>query len=209
MPIRSDRGRNAVSRAFWTWPLRSWRHFAVVAAGAVVATASVATAVGSTDRAEPDSRASSVSVPPQTSSTTTWAINPTTRPQPPTSAAPSSTSTAPTSSRTERWSTRAVGPVESATEFVKRWVRPHVGIDAATWRERLMPYVVPEARVDLASIDPRNIPATKLTGKPKLASRGETVAAVRVPTDAGPVKVSLLRQTAGRWLVSEWGAEER
>src|SRR5690606_39877157 len=71
-----------------------------------------------------------------------------------------STSTAPTSSRTERWSTRAAGPVESATEFVQRWVRPHVGIDAATWRERLMPYVVPEARAALASIDPRNIPAT-------------------------------------------------
>ena len=189
MPIRTHRGRAAVYRTFWGWPLRSPRHLA----GTVLALAAIAVGLGmalpdnvskrpvvaapaSAPRVNSLAPASGVAVP---------GVPPRTQSQPP---------------------SRPSAPVPIEALFVaKSWVRAFLtvpnGIDSARWVEQLRPYTTDELLPELRSIDPANVPAAKIAGEPRTISSGASSAEVDVPT-TGVVMRLLLVSTPAGWRVA-------
>lgn len=78
------------------------------------------------------------------------------------------------------------------------------GVEADTWWEDLEPHLSAQARHDYAYVDPRNVPASNVTGTGDLVTMDSPrVAIVHVPTDAGLYAVTLSRSPAE----PEWVAE--
>lgn len=193
MPIRTHRGRAAVYRTFWGWPLRSPRHLA----GTVLALVAIAVGLGmalpdnvskrpviaapaSAPRVNSLAPASGVAVP---------GGNPRTQSQP-----------------QSRPPSRPSAPAPTAALFVaKSWVRAFLtvpnGIDSAQWVEQLRPYTTEELLPELRSIDPANVPAAKIAGEPRTISSGASSAEVDVPT-TGVVMRLLLVSTPAGWRVA-------
>ncbi|WP_327591297.1 hypothetical protein OHA25_60195 (plasmid) [Nonomuraea sp. NBC_00507] len=90
-------------------------------------------------------------------------------------------------------------PVDVAEVVVTAWAT--ASGDRRRWRKDLAPYVTTDLYRQLADVDLSTIPATELTGSAQLVERGDDFAHLRVPTDAGPVLVTLTL-TDDRWLAS-------
>lgn len=212
MPVRTARGRAAVYRKVWGWPLRSPRHLvATVAALAVLGTGVAAAAAAV--RPEPARPAAG----PGSSSAPTWST-PTTTTSPTSSAStvePSSTPADPGPSADS--TTAPAAPVQPshvpdateqalvvAREFMARWVNHPAGMTSQQWAAQLAQYVIPEYRVVLESVDPANIPATRVTGAPVPTTATASVVEADVPTDGGVVHLVVLLQPDRTWLVRSY-----
>jgi hypothetical protein len=204
MPVRTDRGRVAVYRKLWGWPLRSPRHLAATAltvaalgTGVTVAAAAVA----------PDP--APLAAMPSTTPLPGGAALPTTTSSPPAlSSIPAATTTTANSSSPPAPSTT----VESGTaravvvagEFMARWVNHPAGMTSKEWAAQLIPFVVPEAVVVLESVDPANIPATQVTGQPTVTAESPSIVEVDVSTDGGVLHLVVLAQPDGPWRVRSY-----
>ena len=191
MPIRTHRGRAAVYRTFWGWPLRSPRHLV----GTVLALVAIAVGIG---MVLPDSGSKrSVTAAPASAPR----VN---------SLAPASgvamPGAIPRSQPQSRPPSRpsAPAPIE-ALSVAKSWVRAFLtvpnGIDSARWAEQLRPYTTDELFPELRSIDPANVPEAKIVGEPRTISSGASSAEVDVPT-TGVVMRLLLVSTPAGWRVA-------
>lgn len=214
MPVRTDRGRAAALRHFWSWPLRSGRHL-VVTVLAVATAITVVALVASLTRhpdTDPTPEAAAMAAAPTSTApqhpvgTRPHApVGPTTRLSTPSaSAPPPSLPTTPSRSPAGKVSDGTAGATATAVGFVEHWLRPPDGTPARQWRHGLYPYVAPDSRGQLRSINPANVPATQITGKPTVLSSGTAVTVVSVPTDAGPIRVTVVAHPSGRWLVRSW-----
>lgn len=191
MPIRTHRGRAAVYRTFWGWPLRSPRHLV----GTVLALVAIAVGIGM--------------VLPDSGSTRSVAAAPASAPRV-NSLAPASgvamPGAIPRSQPQSRPPSRpsAPAPIE-ALSVAKSWVRAFLtvpnGIDSARWAEQLRPYTTDELLPELRSIDPANVPEAKIVGEPRTISSGASSAEVDVPT-TGVVMRLLLVSTPAGWRVA-------
>ncbi|MEV0088179.1 hypothetical protein [Saccharopolyspora sp. NPDC050642] len=191
MPIRTHRGRAAVYRRLWGWPLRSPKHLV----GAVVALAAVATVVGyllpepapSTNMAASRTRAAehSAVVPP-----------PTRTKAPPTISVPQA---APT----------PVAPDPAGLVVVeqwgKAWVDHPVGADRQQWLAKLRPYTTDEFLTEMSSVDPSNA-GNVITGAASAVSSTSGSMVVRLPTDIGALAVTVNKTPAG-WRVAQYDKE--
>lgn len=215
MPVRTDRGRVAVYRKVWGWPLRSPRHLAITAVvvlavgtGAAIAGA----AISGEDQGTSPAVASSSTRPPSTtnrSSTSSSATRSAT-----TSSAPAITVTAAVPPITTSATTQpaALDPAAAAAavarEFMVRWVNHPAGMTSKQWAAQLVPYVVAEYVVVLETVEPSNIPATRVTGDPIIASAvpaaAPTVIELDVATDGGAVHLVLLAQPDKTWRVRSY-----
>lgn len=200
MPIRSPRGRAAAYRGVWQWPLRSPARLAVtlvivalVAAGVSIAITAAGGGVASgklpqiTPVTAPTARAApqgSGSVP---ASPTPTVLPPVAELQP--SALP--LDQAPPAA------------LDVATRWTAAWVRPPAGTPAGQWLEGLRATTTPEYLGVLAGVDPSNIPATRVTGPPKVISVAPKSVRVEVPTDAVTLSEVLINSEAG-WRVSSY-----
>lgn len=104
-----------------------------------------------------------------------------------------------------RWDAASRGSAARAgSAVVARFARPVRG-DGRQWWAALEPLLTPRARVDFASVDPRNVPLTAVTGRAHLVDESSAyVAKVMVPTDAGAYLVVLSRTGAGAaWLADD------
>jgi hypothetical protein len=186
VPIRTHRGRAAVYRAFWGWPLRSPRHLA----GTVLALVVIAAGIG---MALPDSTGKR---PVAAAPASTPRVN---------SLAPAS-GAIPRSQEQARPPSRpsAPAPIE-ALSVAKSWVRAFLtvpdGIDPARWAEQLKPYTTDELLPELRSIDPANVPEATIAGEPRTISSGASSAEIDVPT-TGVVMRLLLVSTPAGWRVA-------
>lgn len=82
---------------------------------------------------------------------------------------------------------------EVATRAMADYARPQA--EATQWANDFAHWLTPQATADYSTVDPANIPATRVTGRATLAvdeSNGYGVT-VTVPTDIGPYAVQLLR----------------
>lgn len=210
MPIRTDRGRVAVYRKLWGWPLRSPRHLAVTAVTvtALAVGVTVAAAAVTPDPAPPAAMPSTTPLPGGAAWSTTTASP---LASSPTSAAPTTTanSTAPTAPSTSAppSSTAQSGTARAvivAREFMARWVNHPAGMTSKEWVAQLTPFVVPEAVVVLESVDPANIPATQVTGQPVVTAESPSLVEVDVPTDGGVLHLVVLAQPDGTWRVRSY-----
>ncbi len=191
MPIRTHRGRAAVYRRLWGWPLRSPKHLVL----AVVVVGVVVTAVGflfpkppPTRPQSADDRPASVGEPevPTSSSTSTKSPPTFSVPQgPPPPAAPNP---------------EGLGVV---TNWGKAWVNHPPGTNSQQWVEGLRPYTTEEYITVMASIDPANVPGTAVAGPPTPLSSRASSMDVRLPTNAGDIEVLVVRTPQG-WRVAEY-----
>ena len=197
MPIRTNRGRSAVYRKLWGWPLRSPRHLItfviiVVALGIVVAllipkapssgsaqpagdtTSDTATATGSSGGQSPTDTTTS----PQTRLTSPL-LSPT--PAPP-----------------------APQALAVATNWVKAWATHPAGITNAQWLAQLKPYTTDEFLPQMSSVDPANVPATKVTGAAVSVDSTTSSVIADVPTDGGTIQVTVITTPSEGWRVSTY-----
>lgn len=218
MPVRSHRGRNAVYRTIWAWPLRSWRHLAATGAAAIV----IATVVGVTTTASDTGGGTTAPNADITLPTTSDRDYFTTRSR------PSSTTPAPTTSPTggdlsgDPGSTPGTtagprdggvtgtvppaadgvtGAVAVAEAWARAWVTHPPGISAEAWAAPMRPYTTPEYWPQLLTVAPETVPASAVTGPPVVVpGSGATAADVDVPTDALVLRITVVRTPDG-WRV--------
>lgn len=89
---------------------------------------------------------------------------------------------------------------KAAARFAKAWARPRMG--AETWWKEIAPLCEPGFAARLRTVDPGNIPATRVTGTPRVvvAPAGRS-ARYAFSTDAGTLLVTVA-DLGGTWLVS-------
>lgn len=188
MPIRTNRGRAAVYRRLWGWPLRSPVHLLATALAVGVIAVVVAVALpnnpggGSAGSSPPNDEYQSTLTQdsPSPSTATTRLTAPL---ETPTSAPP------------------APQALQVAKAWASAWVDHPDGITNQNWVKGLAPYTTDEYLPVMSSVDPRNIPASRVTGEPKAKVSYTSSAQVLVPTDGGELELSVIRTPAG-WRVA-------
>lgn len=204
MPIRTNRGRAAVYRRLWGWPMRSPRHLAivvfVVAVLVIAAGIIVPQLTGSNDRATGGAGA-------ETSSSQS-----TTAPSAPGGAAtsvpgaPAPSTSLPTriTTLTETPKSAAAAPaaLDVADSWARAWVNHPAGITNEEWLEDLRPFTQEEyLNTEMKSVEPANIVATKVTGPPTAVESFTSSVKVKLPTDDGELLITVINTPDG-WRVS-------
>ncbi|GAA3439464.1 hypothetical protein [Kutzneria kofuensis] len=196
MPIRTNRGRSAVYRKLWGWPLRSPRHLItfviiIVALGIIVAMVIPrATPTGSaqpTGNTTSDTAGSTGSSGQSTSETTT---------------SPQTRLTSPLLSPTP--APPSPQALDVALKWVKAWVNHPVGITNSQWLEQLKPYTTDEFLPQMASVDPANVPASKVTGAAVSVDSTTSSVVADVSTDGGTIQVTVITTPNQGWRVSKY-----
>ncbi|GAA1969629.1 hypothetical protein [Amycolatopsis minnesotensis] len=194
MPIRTNRGRAAVYRRLWGWPLRSPKHLVVT----LVVFAVVVTAVGIAipKLAGRQSTGTAAPAPEETTSST---------PQAP--GAPGGT-VAPTTRLTAPLRTPASAPpnqdgLNIAKAWAAAWVNHPQGMTIEQWLQNLKPYTTDEFLPQMASVELANIAATKVTGEPVAKNSFTSSMDVEVATDKEKLTISVVRSGAG-WRVASY-----
>ena len=189
MPIRTQRGRAAVYRKFWGWPVRSPRHLAAATLAAVV----IAVGVG---LLLPDSHhvsARRATTPGSMRASSSASVS-----TPPPAGTGARASRAPVSS----------GPAPAAALTVARsWVNAFLTVPKGTtserWLEQLRPFTTDELLPEMRSINPANVPAAQITDAPRTVSVSADSAEVDVPTTGVVVRLLLVSTPAG-WRVASY-----
>lgn len=187
MPIRTHRGRAAVYRTLWGWPMRSPRHLVAT----LVVLAAVGTVVGLLLPEPPVTRTHSQYEPTSSNDANYY---PESQPSksPPTFQVPQA-APAPASPSPD-----GLAVVES---WGKAWANHPPGTDQQQWLTRLRPFTSDEFITVMASVDPANIASTAVTGAPKPVESTSSSMEVRLPTNAGELQVLVVR-TAEGWKVA-------
>ncbi|GAA0533307.1 hypothetical protein GCM10011581_18240 [Saccharopolyspora subtropica] len=190
MPIRTHRGRAAVYRRLWGWPLRSPKHLVA----AVVVLAAVATMIGFLLPEPPPSQ--HVAAGRTTAAEHSAVVPPTRTKSPPTISVPQ---TPPPQ----------VPPDPAGLAVVEAWGRAWVdhpvGADRQQWLDKLRPYTTEEFLTEMATVDPANA-GNVITGSASALSATEGSMVVRLPTDIGTLRVIVNRTPAG-WRVAQYDKE--
>ncbi|MEU3275329.1 hypothetical protein ABZ639_31135 [Saccharomonospora sp. NPDC006951] len=193
MPIRTNRGRAAVYRRLWSWPLRSPAHLVgtlvmvvaiVVSAGIVIprllgdpGSAGASPGAGAGATTTPGTSYSSTAGPPQTRLTAPL-VSPTTAPPAPEA-------------------------LNVAEEWAAAWVDHPQGTTIDEWLERLRPLTTEEYLPLMRSVDLANVSATRVTGKPKATESFTSSVKAEVPTDGPTLSITVIKTDAG-WRVSRY-----
>ncbi|MCP3801169.1 hypothetical protein NLX83_18065 [Allokutzneria sp. A3M-2-11 16] len=190
MPIRTNRGRTAVYRRLWGWPLRSPTHFVI----SLVIVVAAATGVG---LLLPDPPPEQDLPQAQTS---------TSRPSNGGGSTPGSSSTAPRITTNPLAAPVPAAPAAEALTVAEAWTKAFVthpdGITAQQWLAALRPHSTEEQMAVLGTVDPANVPATAVTGKPTAGNSTTSSVEVTVPTDKGAIKLYVIRVPEQGWRVS-------
>lgn len=196
MPIRTNRGRAAVYRRLWGFPLRSPRHLA----GTAIFVAALIVAIGIAVPQLLGHRGGGpvpAGVPGSSSSTQDPGFSP--------------------GSTTVPFSTRLTAPLvqptsaapsQEALEVAKAWARAWVnhpaGITSAQWLDGLRPYTTEEYLTStMSTVDPANIPATAVTGDPVVVSSYTSSVQVVIPTNGPKLSITVSKTDDG-WRVSAY-----
>lgn len=204
MPIRTNRGRAAVYRRLWGWPLRSPRHLVVFVVVFLVLVVAIGIAVSQL-RSRTGGSTSGGASTGASSTTSSTADNDSVLPGGPSTGGES---TALTSRLTEPSpaSVTSAPPnevLEVATKWAMAWVNHPDGISTEAWLSALRPLSTEEQITTMETVDPANVPASAVTGAAvATANRGSSVV-VAVPTDSGALRMELIATPQG-WRVSSY-----
>jgi hypothetical protein len=188
VPIRTHRGRAAVYRTLWGWPLRSPRHLLAAVLVLVGIAGGLAVALSG------DGPGRGIAAPPSSARVNQFD--------------PASRSALPGAGRAEAAApsgTRSAEAPAAALAVAEAWTRAFLdapdGISSAQWVARLRPYTTEELLPTLQSVDPVNVPEAQVIGEPRTVSSGAGKAEVDVPTSAVVVRLLLVPTSAG-WRVA-------
>lgn len=199
MPIRTNRGRAAVYRRLWGWPLRSPRHLVMTLIGFVAAATLIGIAVprvvGSASPSGAVAASSSGQVPSQVG--TQVGVLPT----------GAAVSTVPTRLPSPTATPSSAPPSQDALAVAEKWGRAWVnhpqGISNAQWLAQLKPFTTDEFLPVMNSVDPANVPASQVTG-PATATKSFTSSVeVTLPTNGGTLKLTVVSTPQG-WRVANY-----
>jgi hypothetical protein len=84
------------------------------------------------------------------------------------------------------------------------WVNHPDGITNQQWLEGLRPFTTEEYLPVMSTVDPRNIPASKVTGVPTATTSYTSSADVEIPTDGPKLTITVVNTGAG-WRVAHYG----
>ncbi|HEX3780866.1 MAG TPA: hypothetical protein VHX38_14455 [Pseudonocardiaceae bacterium] len=200
MPIRTNRGRAAVYRRLWGWPLRSPRHLVGAIVGLIVI--AIAVAIGLSHLHSGSTNHSADFTNPSFSSIA--------------NAPPSSQVLAPPAAGTSEPTTRLASPPETPSsappapealqvvqEWGQAWVNHPVGMTNQQWLAQLQPYTEPEFLPQLASVNLANIPATQVTGPASSITSYTSSVVALLPTNGGNLQITVVSTPQG-WQVSAY-----
>lgn len=187
MPIRTRRGRSSAYRGLWEWPLHSPIRFVVVMVLLAVVVGGVAYlgTLGSSHSGRasgalaPVPDVPTVTAVPAAPSAPPPELTPTTLPV--SAAPPAALGVA------QRWATA--------------WADHPAGETGAQWSDHLAPYTTDEYLPVLASVDPGNIPSSRVTGAPQAVEVRPGSLRVQVPTDAVTLQLLLVEVGPDDWRV--------
>jgi len=86
----------------------------------------------------------------------------------------------------------------AATTFTEAWLRRSLSEQA--WHAGLAKLSTKALSESLVGVDPKGVPATRRTGEPTIVLRSDLFAQAAIPTDAGTLKLTLLKQGSD-WVV--------
>jgi hypothetical protein len=197
MPIRTNRGRAAVYRRLWGWPLRSPRHLV----GALVGLAVLFTALGIVAPKLIGRNDARATTGPGTSQTSTG---------------PYPSGLAATGTATSTLPTRQPGPLSSPTpappngdalrvakDWVAAWVNHPAGMTSEQWLAGLKPFTTDEFLPQMSTVDLAQIPATKVTGEPSVVESYTSSVKLTIPTDGPTLRLTLISTNVG-WRVADY-----
>lgn len=213
MPIRTNRGRAAVYRRLWGWPMRSPRHLAVlvfvVAAVVLAAGIIIPQLTGSDDRPNSGAAAETTgsgTTTPTTAGGTSGNGNPAATGGTTTSSLPTRITSV---TETPKSAPAAPAALDTAESWGRVWVDHPAGITNEEWRAKLRPFTDEEyLETEMATVEPANITATKVTGPPVAVESFTSSVKVRLPTDAGDLLITLIDTDDG-WRVSFYEQVDR
>ena len=207
MPIRTNRGRAAVYRKLWGWPMRSPGHLTAV----LLVVAAVVLTVGIIVPQVAGSGDGGRGAAAQTQDTTSGAGETSDDPATSDGGAPapdpsgSATSDLPTRLPSPTQKPTSAPPADDALKVVdawgKAWVHHPAGTTAAKWLDGLKPYTTEEYMVEMSTVDPANIPATKVTGPPVPKQSYTSSVTANLPTDGGTIAITVIDTPQG-WRVA-------
>lgn len=193
MPIRTNRGRAAVYRRLWGWPLRSPRHLAasiIIFVVLVVALGVIIPQVLDRKPAAPSAAGQS-----STSAQGTQVGQ-----------LPSSGVSLPTKQPAPSISASAAPPQADAQLiaelWAENWIKPPPDNDVNKWLAQLRPYTTEEFLAQMATIDPQNVPKNydDVTPKKSYVSSAD----FEIGTDLGKVVITLVKAPDGKWRVNSY-----
>lgn len=205
MPIRTNRGRAAVYRKLWGWPLRSPKHLAVAAFIAAVVITAAGIVIPRLSGAQTPGRAGATAASGTTSETYVFGSRTVVLP-PGAGGTASATQTRVEPTLTPSSAPAAPAALKVAGDWAKAWVNPD-GATPEAWRERLRPFTDAESMVKLDSVDPRNIAAKAVTGEPRVVASYLKSVVAEVPTDKVLLRLTVIETDQG-WKVSEYAMGE-
>jgi hypothetical protein len=217
MPIRTNRGRAAVYRRLWGWPLRSPRHLAVVVVFILAIVLFLSTVLprvtGGGSSAAQNTAGSATSSAKATVGSTTPSqgapgIVPPATP-PPGSGGSSQQSPTLTQTRQSPSENRTPARADAkALDTASRWAEAFVnhpeGVSAQDWLNPLRDLTTEEYfAARLSTIDPKTVQASRIRGGPVATADSYTSSVtVLIPTDAKKLSITLIKTGAG-WRVNE------
>jgi hypothetical protein len=197
MPIRSPKGRGAAYRSLWTWPLRSpgrlFGCLVVLVVAAVAANALFGLIPGRT------ARPGLLDAAPSSGPAPGYAA-------PPIQQAPPAEPTRlpPVPELTPETLPLSKAPpvaLTVATRWTQAWARHPAGTTTESWVDGLRPYTTDEYLGVLATVDPANVPASRVTGPARAVLVSPHSVRVEVPTDVVTLVV-LVINTGTEWRVA-------
>lgn len=207
MPIRTNRGRAAVYRRLWGWPLRSPGHLVVTLIGVVVLAVVIGiVAARLHGTAKPAATGSGV-FDTTTNGTTATTPAGTSGPGGTSDTAPTTTPPAISRLASPPETPQSAPPAPAALDVIntwgKLWVNHPVGMTTQQWLAQLQPYTTPELLPQMSSVDLANIDATAVTGAPSATKSFTDSVEATLPTNAGQLDITAIDTPQG-WLVSSY-----
>jgi hypothetical protein len=193
VPIRTNRGRAAVYRRLWGWPLRSPRHLAA----SIIIFVVVVVALGVIIPRVLDRKPTDPSLAGQPSTSVQGNQ---------VGQLPSSGVSLPTKQPPPSNSAQAAPPEANAQliaeNWAETWIKPPPDNDVNKWLAELRPYTTEEFLAQMATIDPKNVPS-KLTPGVRPVRSTVSSADFEVSTDLGKVVITLIKVSpSNKWLVN-------
>jgi hypothetical protein len=212
MPIRTNRGRAAVYRRLWGWPMRSPRHLVatVLVIAAIVLT--VGLIVPKLTGADKASQGGAANIGGTASTSQGGATNPGSSTGAGAVPPPGQTTSAPPTSLSNRQTAPVQTPTSAppaakaldiAVQWVKAWVNHPEGVTTEQWLNGLKPLTTEEQIAVMSTVDPRNIQATAVTGEPTVKVSYTTSVEAIIPTNAGSLDITVIATPEG-WRVAKY-----
>ncbi|ACU34849.1 hypothetical protein KCV87_16150 [Actinosynnema pretiosum subsp. pretiosum] len=196
MPIRTNRGRAAVYRRLWGWPLRSPNHLAMTVVGfaALVVAASVLvpqlTDRGAQARQGGEVPPLSTSVGGQPGQGTQIGVLPTSTTAPPQTKEPAPTRPSPATTGSD-----VVVPAEAqlvVESWLDKWADHPAGTTNEKWLKGLEPFTSEELLPNLKSVDPALVPVV-IKGEVKRISAGSASAEFEAEVETGKMVITVVK----------------